>query len=61
LELELLEPRIVLRPARVKPRLYKKKEIWVLHTGASMPVNMVKRTIHRIREEREQKFLGKER
>jgi len=61
LQLELSEDRIVLRPARVKARLYKKKGIWVLHTGAPMPVNVVKETIHKIREEREQKFLGKKR
>ena len=61
LELEVSEDRIVLRPARIKPRLYKKQGIWVLHTGAPMPANVVKETIHKIRQEREEKFLGKKR
>ena len=61
LELEVSEDRIVLRPARIKPRLYKKQGIWVLHTGAPMPADVVKETIHKIRQEREEKFLRKKR
>lgn len=61
LELEVSEDRIVLRPARIKPRLYKKQGIWVLHTGSPMPADVVKETIHKIRQEREEKFLRKKR
>jgi AbrB family looped-hinge helix DNA binding protein len=59
LELELSEDHIVLRPARVKPRLYKKQGIWVLHTGSPIQADVVKETLRKIRREREDRFLGK--
>jgi AbrB family looped-hinge helix DNA binding protein len=59
LELEVSEDRIVLRPARVKPRLYKKKGVWVLHTGVPLSAGAVKETVRKIRQEREDKFLDK--
>ena len=61
LDLEVAEDRIVLRPARSKPRMYKKQGIWVLHTGAPMPADVVENTIKKIRKEREDGFLGKRR
>lgn len=61
LELEVSEDRIVLRPARVKPRMYKKHGIWVLHTGTPMPASLVKDTLRKIRQEREDRFMGKRR
>jgi AbrB family transcriptional regulator (stage V sporulation protein T) len=61
LEVEVAEDRIVLRPARVKPRLYKKYGIWVFHTGVPMDVDLVEKTRKKIRDERETRFLGKRR
>jgi AbrB family looped-hinge helix DNA binding protein len=59
LELELSEDCIVLRPARTKPRLYKKQGIWVLHTGSPMSAADVRGTLRKVRQEREERFLGK--
>jgi AbrB family looped-hinge helix DNA binding protein len=61
LDLEVAEDRIVLRPARSKPRMYKKQGIWVLHIGAPMAADVVENTIKKIRKEREDGFLGKRR
>lgn len=61
LELEVADDHLVLRPARIKPRMYKKHGIWVLHTGSPMPPDLVRNTIKRIREEREDRFMGKRR
>ncbi len=61
LDLEVAEDRIVLRPARRKPRMYKKQGIWVLHTGSPMADDAVQTTIKKIRSEREDRFLGKRR
>ena len=59
LDLEVSEDRVVLRPARAKPRMYKKHGIWVLHTGSPLPADVVENTIKKVRKEREDRFLGK--
>jgi len=61
LELESSEDRIILRPARGHGRMYKKHGVWVFHTGAPLPPNIVEETIRKVREEREQEILGKRR
>jgi AbrB family looped-hinge helix DNA binding protein len=61
LEMELSDDRIVLRPARAKPRLYKKQGIWVLHTGSPVSAADVRDTLRKVRQEREERFLGKHR
>jgi AbrB family looped-hinge helix DNA binding protein len=61
LELEVSGDRIVLRSARVKSRLYKKRGIWVLHTGTPLSADITKETLRKVREEREDRFLGKHR
>jgi AbrB family looped-hinge helix DNA binding protein len=61
LELESSENQVLLRPARGKSRMYKKHGVWVLHTGRPLPPNVVKDTIQKGREEREQSLLGKRR
>lgn len=61
LELEVFEDRIVLRPARSNTRLYKKRGIWVMHTGEPLAEDITRQTLRKIREEREQRLLGKRR
>jgi AbrB family looped-hinge helix DNA binding protein len=61
LELESSEDRIILRPARGNARIYKKQGMWVLHSDAPYPPNVVDDTIRRVRRERERAILGKQR
>jgi AbrB family looped-hinge helix DNA binding protein len=58
LELERSDDRIIIRPARSKSRMYKKRGIWVLHTGKPLRANVIEETIRKVREEREQEFVG---
>lgn len=58
LELESSEERIILRPARGKARVYKKRGVWALHGGAPLPADVVEKTIRRVRREREKQILG---
>ena len=60
LELESSEDRVILRPVRGNARMRKKQGVWVLQTGP-LPANVVEETLRKIREEREQHFLGKHR
>ena len=59
LELESSEDHIVLRPARGKGRMYKKQGVWVFDSGVPFPAETIKRTIRRVRAERDQHVLGK--
>lgn len=61
LELESSDEAIVLRPARGKARMYKKRGVWVLHGGAPLAPDVVEKTIQRVRRERERHILGKSR
>jgi AbrB family looped-hinge helix DNA binding protein len=58
LELEVSGSHIVLRPAGTG-RMRKVHGVWVLHTGGG-PISpaLVRRTINKIRRERERKALG---
>jgi AbrB family looped-hinge helix DNA binding protein len=59
LELESSEDGIILRPARGNGRMYKKRGVWVLHSGAPLPADVVQKTLRQVRREREDRFLGK--
>jgi AbrB family looped-hinge helix DNA binding protein len=61
LELESSDDQIVLRPARGRARMYKKQGMWVLHSDAPLPANVVEDTIRKVRRERERAILGKPR
>jgi AbrB family looped-hinge helix DNA binding protein len=60
LELESSEDRIILRPAR-GGRMYKKKGVWVFHSGVPLTQDAVDRTVRRVRRERERQIMGKTR
>jgi len=59
LELENSEDQIVLRPARGKGRMYKKRGAWVFDSGKPIAADVVDRTIRRVRAERDRHNLGK--
>jgi AbrB family looped-hinge helix DNA binding protein len=61
LELESSEDYIILRPAKGRARMYKKQGVWVLHGDAPVPASVVEDTIRKVRREREQTILGKQR
>ena len=58
LELESSEDRVILRPARGQGRMRKKHGVWVLHGDAPISAETVRRTLERVRTERERKILG---
>jgi len=58
LEMELSDDRIVLRPAR-NGRMRKVKGVWVFDSGGgAMDPDMVRKTLNKVRRERERKVLG---
>jgi len=59
LEVESSEGEVILRPARGKPRIYKKQGVWVMHGGSPLSSDVVEKTIRQVRREREDRFLGK--
>jgi AbrB family looped-hinge helix DNA binding protein len=59
LELESLEDRIVLRPARSGGRMYKKHGAWVFDSGEPLSADVVNQTMRRVRDERHRRNLGK--
>jgi AbrB family looped-hinge helix DNA binding protein len=59
LEVESSEDRIVLRPARGKGRMYKEKGMWVFDSGEPLTVEVVNKTLRRVREERHRRNLGR--
>ena len=59
LEVESSEDRIVLRPARGKGRMYKEHGMWVFDSGEPLTVEVVNKTLRRVREERDRRNLGK--
>jgi AbrB family looped-hinge helix DNA binding protein len=61
IELEASDEQVVLRPARGKGRMYKEQGVWVFDSGRPLSVETVNKTIRRIRNERERRFLGKSR
>ena len=60
-ELRTSSDEIVLRPARGKAQMRKERGVWVLHGGASLPADVVEKTIQKVRRERERQILGKRR
>jgi len=61
IELEASNEQVVLRPARGKGRMRKEQGVWVFDSGRPLSVKTVNKTIRRIRNEREHRFLGKSR
>jgi AbrB family looped-hinge helix DNA binding protein len=61
IELEASNEQVVLRPARGKGRMRKEQGVWVFDSGQPLSVETVNKTIRRIRNEREHRFLGKSR
>ena len=61
IELEASEDRVVLRPARGSGRMRREQGVWVFDSGRPITVETVNKTIRRIRNERERRFLGKSR
>jgi AbrB family looped-hinge helix DNA binding protein len=59
IELEASEDRVVLRPARGKGRMYKEHGMWVFDSGEPLTVEMVNKTLRQVREERDQRNVGK--
>jgi len=59
LELESSEDQIVLRPARGRGRMYKKQGVWVFNSGVPLTLDVVNKTVRRVRRERERQIMGK--
>jgi AbrB family looped-hinge helix DNA binding protein len=60
LDLESSEDGIVLRPARGLARMRKKHGVWVIMgSGEPLPANIVRKTLDKVRREREKQILGK--
>ena len=59
IELDATEDRVVLRPASGKGRMYKEKGMWVFDSGEPLTVEVVNKTLRRVREERDRRNLGK--
>jgi AbrB family looped-hinge helix DNA binding protein len=58
LEMEVSEDRIVLRPAR-NGRMRKVKGVWVFDSGGGpISAEVVRRTLNKVRRDRERKILG---
>ena len=60
LELEASAEAIVLRPARGSGKMLKERGVWVFHagTGTHVTAEAVKKTVNRVRRERDRKALG---
>jgi AbrB family looped-hinge helix DNA binding protein len=58
LELESLDDRITLRPARGTAQLRKKHGVWVFHCGEPLSASTVEETIAQVRRERDEGNLG---
>jgi AbrB family looped-hinge helix DNA binding protein len=58
LELESFEDHIELRPVRGNASMYKKQGVWVFRGGAPLKASVVRDTIRRVRQDREQAILG---
>ena len=61
LEIESPEDQIILRPARGKGRMRKEQGVWVFDSGQPLSAEVVRKTIQRVRRERERSTLGKHR
>ena len=61
LEIEPFDDYIVLKPIRAHTAMRKKQGIWVFQSGEPLKTSVVDETIRKVREEREDMFLGKKR
>jgi AbrB family looped-hinge helix DNA binding protein len=59
LHMDCSKGRVVLRPARGRRRIYKKQGVWVLNSGEPLDVEVVNKTLRRVRAERDRRNLGK--
>jgi AbrB family looped-hinge helix DNA binding protein len=59
LEVESSEERVILRPVRGNGRIYKKQGVWVFDSGEPLDVDVVNKTLRKVREERDRRNLGK--
>jgi AbrB family looped-hinge helix DNA binding protein len=59
LEMESSGEQITLRPVRGTMPLQKERGIWVYRTGNPLPEAVIGKTIRDIREERDQRVLGR--
>ncbi len=53
LELESLDDRVTLRPLRGTAQLWKKRGVWVFHSGEPLSAATVRETIEQLRSERD--------
>ncbi len=60
LEVDSTEERVILRPVRGSSRIYKKQGVWVMHADSPLSQDMAEKTRQRVRREREQSFLDKQ-
>ena len=61
LEIESSGDQVILRPARGKGRMRKEQGVWVFDSGTPLSGEMVRKTVERVRRERERSILGKQR
>jgi AbrB family looped-hinge helix DNA binding protein len=61
LELDSSDGRIVLRPLRTAGSLRKKRGVWVYRTGEPLSAATVNETVQKVRRERDEANLGKNR
>ena len=61
LELEDANDRITLRPVRGAAPLRKKQGVWVYHCGQPLSAETVQETIEKVRQERDESNLGRDR
>jgi len=59
-ELKSTADEIVLKPMRGEARMFKKRGMWVLHTGKPLSAGEVDSVIQTIREERDRQNMGLE-
>ncbi len=58
LEVDCSSERVILRPTRGRRRIYKNQGVWVLNSGEPLDMDVVDRTLRRVREERDRRNLG---
>ena len=61
LEIESFDDHIVLRPVRERGKMRKKQGVWVFSSGVPLKASVVEDTIRKVREEREDEILGRNR
>jgi AbrB family looped-hinge helix DNA binding protein len=55
LEMECSEGRVILRPVRGRKRIYKEQGVWVMNSGEPLDLDVVNRTLRRVRAERDRR------